>query len=382
MSFEIRVNSEPFELWETATVRRSIDTNAGAFQFTSTARQGIKDYPVRAGDKVQILINGIPKVTGFVDRVGVAQDANQTSGSHSVSVSGRDTTQDLIDSSVPDAAKSFNGPISLVTICENLINALGANIPVVDDTGGVDLQFGSSDQFTSDSGRNAMQFLVNFARKKQVYLITDGAGRLVIFRPGGTSATTPLQHTAKGTDNVKRYRAQYNQQNRFNSYKVRSQPNFGFDDLAEYDTEEGVNVQGDSTDPEIRASRFLEVQGEESMMEPQTGNRAEEENNIRRALSSIYEATVQGVTQESGELWDIGLAVKVDDPFAGFRGNFLIKEVEYTVTLTGGTSTLITCVPPDAYTVRGEPTATDKRRASIGERFQVTDGATTETFTR
>ncbi len=99
MAFQIRVNNKPFGLWETATIRRSIDSNAGVFRFTSSSAKGVKDYPVKAGDAVQILINGIPKVTGFVDQVTVSQDVGQ----HTISVSGRDNTQDLIDSRVADA---------------------------------------------------------------------------------------------------------------------------------------------------------------------------------------------------------------------------------------------------------------------------------------
>lgn len=379
MAFEIRVNGQPFELWESATVRRSLDANSGAFQFSSTSREGIKDYPVKAGDKVQILINGITKVTGFVDMTVPSGDA----ASHTITVSGRDVTQDLIDSSVPDGAKSFSGPITMVEICEKIIAALGATIPVV-DVSNADITFAQiNQQFTSDSGRNAMQFLVNYARKKQVYLISDGAGRLQVYRPGADSAVTPLQHTGDSTDNVKRWRASFNMQNRFNTYKVRSQAGLGFDDLADYDTDESVvNSQGDSIDSQIRASRYLEVQGEESMGEVETGNRAEEENNIRRALSSVYEAEVQGVAQENGTLWDIGQKVKINDPFAGVRGLWLIKEVEYSVALGVGTTTTIICVPQDAYTVRGEATATDARKTSVGERFQNTTGSTGDTFVR
>jgi len=379
MAFEIRVNSKPFGLWESATVRRSIDSNAGVFRFRSSATTGLKEYPVKAGDHVQILVNGIPKVTGFVDQV----EATQNIDGHTISISGRDSTQDIIDSSVPDGVKSISGAISLTALCERVINALGASIPVDDQTGGADIQFDNLNQFTSDSGRNAMQFLVDFARKKQVYLTPDGAGRLILFRPGGKKAETSLQHIGDPSDNVKRYRVQFNQQNRFNKYKIRSQDNFGFDDDADYETENGgTDRNGEVIDDEIRASRYFELQAEESMDQKTTSNRAEEEANIRRALSSVYQCEVQGVAQGNGDLWDLGLVVQVNDPFAGMRGQFLIKEVEYSVSLGGGTTTGIVCVPQDAYTVRGAATATDKRKTSLGERFQKTDGKTKEKFVR
>jgi prophage tail gpP-like protein len=376
MAFEIRVNNNPFTLWETAVVRRSIDTPAGAFSFTSSALESGEDYPVKTGDYVQILVDGNAKVSGFVDRSTISGDT----GTHVVNVAGRDTTQDIIDSSMPIDVSSLAGPISLKALCERVISALGANIPVVDESN-ADTQFQEIDSFISDTGRNAMQFLINFARKKQVYLVPNGTGKLLIFRPGATTAATPLTHTRAPEDNVLRYSADFDYSRRFNLYRVRSQDNFGFDDDADYKGD-GVNRNGDVTDDQIRASRYLSVQGEESMTDVQTVNRAEEQANIRRALSTVYTATVQGVAQEDGTLWDIGQFVRVNDIFANMRGTFLIKEVEYTVDIAGGTTTALVCVPPDAYTVQGSPTARDSRRATLGNQFRNSSGTSGSGFVR
>ena len=131
MAFEIRVNGRKFDLWETATVQRSIDMNSGLFRFTSSNTVPA-DYPVRAGDDVQILINGISRIKGFCDTVSAAMDE----GIHTVSVEGRDNTADLIDSSVPDGAKTIAAPITMRALCERIIRELGAYIPVVNDIGG------------------------------------------------------------------------------------------------------------------------------------------------------------------------------------------------------------------------------------------------------
>ena len=64
--FEISVNGQIFSNWTDAIVTRTIDENSGKFQFSSS-NVIPANYPVRAGDAVQILINGQSKLTGFCD---------------------------------------------------------------------------------------------------------------------------------------------------------------------------------------------------------------------------------------------------------------------------------------------------------------------------
>lgn len=374
MAFEIRVNNQPYTLWQTASVRRSIDTNCGVFSFSSSSELPPSSYPVKAGDAVQVLINGVPKATGFIDTITASQNENQ----HIITASGRDNTQDLIDSSVPDAAKVLEGPLSGVAFCESVINALGATIPVVNNSG-IEIEFTDEDLLNADSGRYCMEFLTNFFRKKQVYLISDGNGRLSIFRPSGTQASGSIMHVGSPEDNVKNYSASWEHQNLFNTYRVRSQDNFGFNLSADYDGE-GIDRTGDVIDNNIRTSRYLEVQGEETLFPDETNNRAQEEANVRRARAINYTATIQGTQQTDGNLWDIGLIVKVRDEFVGVVGSFLVRSIEYNQDVNDGTTTTMTFASPDAYTVRGVATGQDSRRANRGSRFENTEPSTTPRF--
>lgn len=376
MAFEIRVNNEPYTLWQTAAVRRSIDTNTGIFSFSSTSESPPSNYPVRAGDSVQVLINGVPKATGFVDQVSASQNKRQ----HTITVSGRDNTQDLIDSSVPDAAKAIVGPVSGVAFCERIISALGATIPVTNDSG-ITIEFTDLDFLNADSGMPCMEFLTNFFRKKQVYLIADGNGKLSIFRPSGDQAASSLEHSGSPQDNVINYNASWSHQDLYNTYRVRSQDNFGFNLLADYDGN-GVDRTGDVIDDSIRTSRYLEVQGEETLFAEETSNRAQEEANIRRARAISYSATVQGTQQRDGSIWDIGLIVKIRDRFAGVSGSFLARSIEYNQDVTGGTTTTMDFASPDAYTVQGVATAKDSRRADRGSRFENTSPSNGSRFGR
>jgi len=366
MSFEIRINGAPFFLWKSATVQRSIDSNAGSFRFSNSSTVPLSNYPVKTGDFVEILVSGIRKVAGFVDEITGSQDED----SHTIEVSGRDNTSDLIDSSIPDGAKVTEGPVPLVALCEKIISAIGTKIKVINTVSDL-ADFTSQDLQAAGSGETCMAYLVSFARKRQVYLVPDGSGNLVIFRPDKSNqAVTPLLHKVGGiSNNVATYSFRQSQQNRFNQYLCRSQDNFGFDPFGDY-SGEGTDRKNSVEDSQIRPSRYLEIQAEESMNDKECSERAAEESNIRRAFGTEYTASVPGVTQSDGTLWDFGQFVDVVDDYADISGKFLIKSVEYAIDTEGGTRTQNTCVPPDAYQVTAEPSKEDSRNAKTGEGFQ------------
>lgn len=364
MSFEIRVNGQPFSLWETAMATRSIDANAGAFRFTNSADG--EPYPVKVGDFVEILISSVRKIAGFVDDISGTLDDK----SHTITVSGRDTTADLIDSSVPDSGKVSEGPISLKAICEKVIKSLGSLIEVVVEVDDIK-DFTEEDLQAAGSGETCMEYLVSFARKRQVYLVPSGDGKLVIFRPNlSNKASSPLLHKINGlSNNVTAYSFRKAQQNRFNRYVCRSQDNFGFSDSADY-SGEGTDRKNEVSDNQIRASRYLEIQAEESMDEAECKERASEEANIRRASGQEYSASIAGNKQSDGIVWDFGQFVDSDDDFADMKGNFLIKTVEWAVDIRQGSKTKLVCVPPDAYQVTAEAPPESARSSSTGTNFQ------------
>jgi len=360
--FEISVNGKIFSNWTTARLTRTIDENAGKFQFSSS-NVIPANYPVRAGDAVQILINGEPKLTGFCD----ALESSVEEGVDTITVMGRDNTCDLIDSSMPDAVKSINGPLQLVDLIEKVIEALGANIGARDFSGGIK-EFSENEFFGADAGKNCMEFLTDFARKRQVYLIPSGDGLLVVFRPAETIQPGIIMNRRDDTENnVISSSVRLDHSQRFGKYSSRSQDNFGADSDADY--EFGVDRKGETVDSQIRSSRFLEIQPEENMDDTETKDRAVEESNIRRARSTAYTAVIAGVERAPGVLWDFGQLTKVNDDFSGMTGVFLTRSVDYSVDRNSGTRTTIVLAPPEAYNVRPS-TQGDARRAKQGDALQ------------
>lgn len=357
---KINVAGKPFTRWKTARVVRSIDNNCGIFTFTNSSAQPISEYPVREGDPVTVTIAGTRVITGHVDNVS----GSCSTGAHDINVAGRDNIQDLIDSSVPDAAKVTSGPVTMVALCKRVISAIGSDIPVSSTVSDI-ASFSDSDLQAAGTGDSCMAYLVSFARKRQVYLVADGNGGLVIYRPNrNNKASTSLLHTA-GSSNVLESSYRRAMDSRYNYYLCRSQDNFGFDPFADYSSGAGCNRTGGVTDTAIRATRYLEVNAEQSMDNPDCKKRAAEECNIRRTAALSYTCLVPGVTQADGTLWDFGQIVTLRDDYASISGDFLVKSVELSVDINEGTLTRLELVLPDAYQVVAVQTTADRRKAKI-----------------
>jgi prophage tail gpP-like protein len=369
--FQIRVDGQRYDLWQSARVHRSIDQTSGVFSFTSTSTS-----PIKAGSRCQILINDVTVLTGFID--SFKAQGSMTSGQN-ISVEGRDNTSDLIDSSMKDDVKMLEGPLSLKGLCERVIASLGATIPVISN---IDISdFGAETKFTADSGRGCMEYLVDFARKKQVYLVADGEGRLELFRPGTDRSNTALLNEKNGEmNNVITWSISYTHQYRFNTYVVRSQDNFGSDDDADY-ADQGVSRTGEAIDSEIRSSRYFERQTPETSDSLEVGQSAIELSNLRKAKASEYNCVVAGVSQPNGDIWSFGQLVSVSDDFAGLKGMFLIKSVDFNIDIVQGSTTTLTLVPPEAYQVR-LTTAGDDRIASRSPDLQASSPTDTKVFIR
>jgi prophage tail gpP-like protein len=372
---EIRINGKLFINWESINIRRSIDDNSSFYNFMSSTTAPA-DYPVKAGDFAQIYINETSVCFGFVDKVTSSGAKNTGQG---VTISGRDNTQDLIDSSVPDSVKNLEGPLTLTQLCEKVIAALQATIKV---TKNFELEeFSEETNFVADSGKKCMDFLVSFARKRQAYLIADGNGQLVIYRPVfSTEPTKILNEKNNPLNNIISWSVMLSHEERFNQYVVRSQDNFGFDFFADY-KEDGIDRTGAAVDDEIRASRYIEIQAPETENEEETQQTSVELLNIRTANSTEYTCVLAGLTQSNGKVWNFGQFVQISDDYAGIKGLYMIKSVNYSLSLTDGATVTLTCVPSGAYQVI-EPSETQKRKTQQAPIYQRDTPATPMRFPR
>lgn len=356
----LRHNGKNLKNFQNARVLRDIEQLCGVFSFTSTADDE-NLFPVRGGDEVEILADDITLLTGYVD----APDMTYSLTLHSINITGRDKLQDLVDDTIVKPVE-FSG-IGLVTIIKTVLADLGINVDVINKAGKIE-NFSDSGKESSGVGQNAFEFLESFARMRQIFLTSDFESNVVLLRGNPGEFKTKFQHIKNGDDNnIKKARFRDNISGRFYKYIVEAQLDLYFQD-ENVTAEDAASQLGRAFDTQIRKSRVLVMNAEETANSETAQARAEWEANIRRARSFMYTATLAGHS-EKGELWDFNKTGEIIDTFADLNGEFLCKQVEYLYSIEGGSTTNLIFTYKDAYTLQAEQAQREINQGGQGEGF-------------
>jgi prophage tail gpP-like protein len=356
MSLSIERNGSDYQNFIRASVSKSIDNLTGAFSFISTADAN-NSFPIKLGDSVKIYTNGLLILTGFVEAISI----NHSYDSHSIRVSGRGKLADLIDSSVKDK-KEFTGSISLQQIARTILDDLGLTDIEIENNAGTIEKFRDYELTSADIGHNAFSFLELFARKRQILLNETQEGNLSFSRGSSEEAPSQLVNDLTRNTNVKTATLNLDNTNRFHTYSVRSQLNPIYQQL-NITPADLSDTKGTATDPvpdEIRSTRYLELNAEESHTSGDADQRAIWEANIRRSRSFNYTTTIAGHTV-NGKPWKPNTLVHVIDSFCNIDAILLIRSVDYQYSLDEGSIIRLQCAPKDSYTLAAEQ---DQREAS------------------
>jgi prophage tail gpP-like protein len=345
----LEINGSRFDGFTDISVFRSVETISGSFSFSATS-DNVITFPIKAGDPCKVLVGNDSAIDGFVESLAVSYD----SGTHSIATSGRDKTCDAIDSSVI-GKKEFVGPISLKSIIETtLADNKITGVSVINQAGTVE-NFKEGEFFSAEIGETVFEFIEKYARKRQVLLTTDGKGNILLARAGVTASVTTLQNVKGGTENnILSASINYDFTDRFNTYTMESQLNpsanpFG----ASVSNANTVKQSGGNQDNKIRPSRQLQLMSGSSDNSGDLANLATWHANLRRARSTDYNVVVHGFYQDEAQtnLWVPNQLVQVADEFADVSATLLIRSVEYNFNLTGGSTTTLSLVDKDAYTL-------------------------------
>ncbi|MEE9159935.1 MAG: hypothetical protein V3U60_16310 [Gammaproteobacteria bacterium] len=358
---ELQIDGQLYSGFVNATVARSVTTLAGTFSIGMTAQQG-RVFPVTLGSAVVIFVDETQVINGFVETIDVDYDSE----SHSIVVGGRDRTADFIDSSV-GAVSGLQPGITLTELIRRTLDSMGLDeIQVVTEVGSEPF-----DEFelAPEIDQTGDEFIEPFTRARTVLATTDGKGNIVLTRAGEQSAPGAIKQKVGAKDNtVLSASLALDTTERFSRYTVKSQDVFSRETEG-LDLDTAIDVVGAAADSEIRTSRNLTIEAEENLITiSDVESRAEWEANIARAKGTQAEFVVRGYSV-NGKLWEPNQKVAVDDDFLDIRSTMLIESVVYELSLSGGSTTRITCVPPDSYLVAAERDAVSARIDVMGGDF-------------
>lgn len=361
MSLAIEINGLPYTNFTSASVAASITAVARGFSFVSTADAN-SDFPVKIGDRVKITADGTQIIDGFIELLEVSYNDL----SHEIRVGGRSYMADFVDSSVPTQFE-FDGT-GLQAIAENLLSAIGVSATVINEAGSI--RDFADDKTAAEVGQNALEFLENYSRKRQVLLSSKGGAELLLARAGTTYAPTSLKNVKGAADNnILDATLSLDYSKRFYQYLVKSQLNPSIPDFLRT-PEELANQEGYAYDSNMRRSRKLELNAEESSDSFGAADRAKWERNMRIGGGFKYSAKVVG-NSIAGALWLPNTLVRVKDDFCQVDAELLIKTVNYDFDLTGGSTTTLTIIKPEALTLEAEQSQREANRKKTAEVFTI-----------
>ena len=363
----LEVNSVPYQGFTEVSALVSIGGISGSFSFGATSSKKIS-LPIEEGDRCRVLIDETPIITGFVETVNIDYDDK----THNIQIAGRDKTMDAIDSST--VIKELTGTISLEAAIRKILDGNGLQtIDVINEVSGLK-SFKDGDIESAEVGETVFEYIEKYARKRQVLLTRDGNGNIAIVRSGTENSVTALLHVIDGTNNnVLSASGSYSGTELFNQYTVRSQQNpVALSTSGAISTSKIVDQVGTSIDSDVRSTRILEIRPSQSGSDNDSKQFALWTKNIRRAKSFNYTAVLQGHYQDEAKtrLWIPNEIVSIKDDFIGMRSQLdakmLIDTIEYKENLESGTTTSITCVDKNAYTLEAEQNLRDARANDLG----------------
>ena len=258
----IEIDNQVWTAFESISVTKSMQDLCGHFTFRTVKRGAI--LPFANGSHVRVLVGTpvigfTPIITGYIDRM----TPKHNSKVHTIMVSGRDETEDILDSTI-GGNLTFKGPISLVSLTEKILNKLDiTNIKVsfdknISGLSEQDLQFDKGFVASALTGERLFDFLSRYARKKQVLLTTDDNGDLIYTRTSNKVISTKLVYSLVGglQSNILSAEGDFDNSKRFHKYVCYSQANTTSVDISKKpskDLESGT--VGIAFDDEIRPSR-------------------------------------------------------------------------------------------------------------------------------
>lgn len=343
------VNGRVYGGWKTARVTRGIESISGGFELSVSERweAGAAPWPIYEGDECTLSLAGQRVITGYVDKRSVSYGA----GEHSLSVSGRDKAGALVDCSYEGppwewlrtpVLKVVQDVAAQQTISVSLAPGLTPGSPPA--------------KVSADPGDSCHNVIEKLCRKAGILAVSDGAGAVVLMRPGFARASTAL---VEG-ENILSASADFDGSSRFRRYVVLGQHQ-ATDDWFGNGT---AGVRGEASDATVtRASRVLVVRPEGNVTVESARRRAEWEATVRAARGDSVSVTVQGWTQADNTLWPVNALVSVRAPYLGVQGDMLISQVVYSVG-EDGTKTALTLRRPDAF--KPEPSVTDPPKGGNG----------------
>ena len=339
----LRINGIDWRGWKTTEITRSVETLSGSFTLGLTDRwkEGQEAVPIAAGMSCEIASRDDVLITGYIDKLSISRSGSD----HSIRVSGRDKSGDLIDCSAMNTPGTWKG-VSVETLAKELCSPFGIEITVEGSTGA------SIPSFALEQGEKVYDALKRAAKIRGLLLYPDGSGKVKISAIGSKEGAPLVEGK-----NVLTCAIEYDMSQRFSDYVVKGQQQ-STDDMF---GEAAAGVSAETKDPAVKRYRPLVIRAESQVSSSGAQTRAAWEASTRAGKSVTVTATVFDWRQPDGSLWLPNLLVQCTFPTLSLNEKLLVASVVHTQG-TEGTISRMTLRSPAAYTPEPEKEEDSKKK--------------------
>jgi prophage tail gpP-like protein len=333
MTVELKTGGKLYGGWLRLQASLSIEQMANGFELGISELWTGQDkpWPIKPGDACELLFDGEPVITGYVDDTEINYDRQE----HGMAIHGRDATGDLVDCAAIYKSGQWANK-KLDAIAGDLCKPFGVGVKVETDVGAA---FSS---FKIEPGETAFECLDRAARLKAVLLVSDGLGNLVITRAGTQRGGTAL---VEGV-NILQASAKFSWRERFSQVAVMGHGKIDLD--TDFSAEHASPV-ATVKDEAITRYRPHIVIAEDHGDRARFRDRAVWEKNVRAGRGARGSITVQGWKDGSGKIWRPNTLVQVTSPMLHLDdAEMLIVGCLFTLD-EGGSRTALSIARREAF---------------------------------
>lgn len=338
----LAVNGVRIYGWESVEISKSMTSLCGTFSLSQSAtRDGVnlEHLPVFPGDRVQIWRDDVLIMTGFVDDTSPSID----SSSHTIGVSGREITGDLVDCGLLATGKNagtWRTKITLPQLITQLVEPFGIKCS---SAGGADVGE-AFPKFSAEPGDSIFTTIQKACILRGVLPMTAGDGSVILVQEGKGHAKDALVYGV----NIKKASGKFSLKDRYSVYIVRGSANTSGDFFGAGGK---FGFEARATDSGVPRYRPLVISAGSDVPDQVTAQRrANWEASTRAAKAGTVEVDVLGWVQSNGALWACAQLVTAQIPpiLGPSPRDLLISSVKLHYSASGETATL-DLVQPGAY---------------------------------
>jgi prophage tail gpP-like protein len=328
----VKANGRLWTAWRRVMVRAGMQHAAREFQIVAAAESGAAAtaWAFKAGTSIDILFDGKLACRGYVDRYQPRLGEHKRA---EITISGRSTSQDFIDSSAVHDTGQFK-------------NMTPQEIGAALDHFGVgvssDEQLDKVPVYRITPGETAFRCVEKLCREQGVFVVGQADGSIKLTKGG------KLRHAGGLVEgiNIKEIEADHNWSGRHSDVIVRGQRPYGHG-------EDALQVEGIARDAELGRYRPVIVIHDGDTDTKRAKKRAGTRRDREAANALKAEVTVQGFFDPAGTLWEPGALVFTDSDFADIHQDMGIEQVEFSQDRDDGSLSVLSLVDPKALGGKG-----------------------------